>query len=47
MEKIVVHKGGVGEFGKTRHPRNVKFDKVLEKCFSGAGNSRFSEVWNL
>jgi hypothetical protein len=28
----------VGEFRKTRHPRNVKFDKVLETCFSGAGN---------
>jgi hypothetical protein len=37
----------VGEFRKTRHPRNVKFDKVLETCFSGAGNSRFSEVRNL
>jgi hypothetical protein len=37
----------VGEFRKTRHPRNVKFDKVLETCFSGAGNSRFSEAWNL
>jgi hypothetical protein len=31
----------VGEFRKTRHPRNVKFDKVLETCFSGTGNSRF------
>jgi hypothetical protein len=40
-------KFGVGEFRKTRHPRNVKFDKVLETCFSGAGNSRFSEAWNL
>jgi hypothetical protein len=38
---------GVGEFRKTRHPRNVKFDKVLKTCFSGAGNSRFSEAWNL
>jgi hypothetical protein len=37
----------VGEFRKTRHPRNVKFDKVLETCFSGTGNSRFSEAWNL
>jgi hypothetical protein len=37
----------VGEFMKTRHPRNVKFDKVLETYFSGAGNSRFSEVRNL
>jgi hypothetical protein len=23
----------VGEFRKTRHPRNVKLDKVLETCF--------------
>jgi hypothetical protein len=38
---------GVGEFRKTRHPRNVKFDKILETCFSGAGNSRFSEARNL
>jgi hypothetical protein len=37
----------VGEFRKTRHPRNVKFNKVLEVCFSGAGNSRISEAWNL
>jgi hypothetical protein len=37
----------VAEFRKTRHPRNVKFDKVLETCFSGVGNSRFSEAWNL
>jgi hypothetical protein len=37
----------VGEFRKTRHPRNVKSDKVLETCFSGAGNSRFSEAWDL
>jgi hypothetical protein len=36
----------VGEFRKTRHPRNVKFDKVLDTCFSGAVNSRFSEAWN-
>jgi hypothetical protein len=40
-------KEGVGEFRKTRHPRNVEFNKVLETCFSGAGNSRFSEAWNL
>jgi hypothetical protein len=39
--------GAVGEFRKTRHPRNVKFDKVLETCFSGAGISRFSEAGNL
>jgi hypothetical protein len=37
----------VGEFRKTRHPRNVKLDKVLEAYFSGAGNSRFSGAWNL
>jgi hypothetical protein len=37
----------VGEFRKTRHPRNVKLNKVLKVCFSGAGNSRFSEAWNL
>jgi hypothetical protein len=37
----------VGEFRKTRHPRNVKSDKVLKTCFSGVGNSRFSEAWNL
>jgi hypothetical protein len=37
----------VGEFRKTRHPRNVKLNKVLEVCFSGAGNSRISEAWNL
>jgi hypothetical protein len=40
-------KSDVGEFRKTRHPRNVEFNKVLETCFSGAGNSRFSEAWNL
>jgi hypothetical protein len=38
---------GVGEFRKTRHPRNVKFNKVLKACFSGAGDLRFSEAWNL
>jgi hypothetical protein len=37
----------VGEFRKTRHPRNVEFNEVLKACFSGAGNSRFSEAWNL
>jgi hypothetical protein len=37
----------VGEFRKTRHPRNVKFDKVLETCFLGTGNSWFPEAWNL
>jgi hypothetical protein len=40
-------KQSVGEFRKTRHPRNVEFNKVLEACFSGAGISRFSEAWNL
>jgi hypothetical protein len=39
--------GVVGEFRKTRHPRNVEFNEVLKACFSGAGNSRFSEVWDL
>jgi cytochrome P450 len=37
----------VGEFRKTRHPRNVELNKVLKACFSVAGNSRFSEAWNL
>jgi hypothetical protein len=37
----------VGEFSETRHPRNIEFNKVLEACFSGAGNSRLSESWNL
>jgi hypothetical protein len=37
----------VEEFRKTRHPRNAKFDKVLETCFSRTRNSRFSEAWNL
>jgi hypothetical protein len=37
----------VGEFRKTRHPRNVELNEVLKVCFSGAGNSRFSEAWNL
>jgi hypothetical protein len=37
----------VGEFRKTRHPRNAKFDEVLETCFSGTGNSWFSKAWNL
>jgi hypothetical protein len=37
----------VGEFSKTRHPRNVEFNKVLEACFSGAVNSRLSGSWNL
>jgi hypothetical protein len=37
----------VGEFRKTRHPRNVKLNKVPKVCFSGAGDSRFSETWNL
>jgi hypothetical protein len=38
---------GVGEFRKTRHPRNVELNKVLKACFSGIGNSRSSEAWNL
>jgi hypothetical protein len=40
-------KPAVGEFSKTRHPRNAEFNKVLEACFSEAGNSRLSESWNL
>jgi hypothetical protein len=40
-------RASVGEFRKTRHPRNVNFDEVLEMCFSGTGNSRFSGAWNL
>jgi hypothetical protein len=44
---ILQKKTHVGEFRKTRHPRNVKFNKALETCFSGAGNSRFPEAWNL
>jgi hypothetical protein len=44
---IVVDDDVVGEFRKTRHPRNVKLNKVLKACFSGARNSRFSEAWNL
>jgi hypothetical protein len=34
----------VGEFRKTRHPRNIEFNKVLEICFSGAGHSQFSGI---
>jgi hypothetical protein len=37
----------VGEFRKTRHPQNVEFNGILKVCFLGAGNSRFSEVWDL
>jgi hypothetical protein len=37
----------VGEFRKTRHPRNVELNEVFKACFSGAGNSRFSEIWDL
>jgi hypothetical protein len=37
----------VGEFRKTRHPRNFEFNGVLEICFSRAGNSRFSGVRDL
>jgi hypothetical protein len=44
---LLVVKVYVGEFRKTRHPRNVEFNEVLKACFSGAGNSRFSEVWDL
>jgi hypothetical protein len=38
---------GVGEFRKTRHPRNIKFDEILEICFSGTENSWISGAWNL
>jgi hypothetical protein len=34
----------VGEFRKTRHPRNIEFNEILEICFSGAGHSRFSGI---
>jgi hypothetical protein len=37
----------VGEFRKTRHPRNVEFNEVLEICFSGARHLRFSGISNL
>jgi hypothetical protein len=43
----IMHLVSVGESRKTRHPRNVELNKVLKACFSGAGNSRFSEAWNL
>jgi hypothetical protein len=29
----------VGEFRKTRHPRNVELNGILKVCFSGARNS--------
>jgi hypothetical protein len=44
---VIIVQATVGEFSKTRHPRNVEFNKVLEACFSGVGNSRLSESWNL
>jgi hypothetical protein len=31
----------VGEFRKTRHPRNIEFNKVLEICFSGSQTCGF------
>jgi hypothetical protein len=34
---------GVGEFRKTRHPRNIEFNEVLEICFSGEGIYDFQE----
>jgi hypothetical protein len=37
----------VGEFRKTRHPRNVEFNEVLEICFSGARHMRFSGILGL
>jgi hypothetical protein len=46
-ELFKLYEVNVGEFRKTRHPRDVELNKVLKVCFSGAGNSRFSEAWNL
>jgi hypothetical protein len=37
----------LGNSGKPVTLETLGFDKVLEACFSGTGNSRFSEVWNL
>jgi hypothetical protein len=37
----------VGEFRKTRHPRNVESNEVREICFSGAKHWRFSGILNL
>jgi hypothetical protein len=37
----------LGNSGKPVTLETLGFDKVLETCFSGTGNSRFSEVWNL
>jgi hypothetical protein len=34
---------GVGELRKIRHPRNVKFDKVLETCFQEQETHDFRE----
>jgi hypothetical protein len=47
LDPKMVARVSLGEFRKTRHPRNVEFNEVLEICFSGAGNSRFSGIWNL
>jgi hypothetical protein len=35
----------VGEFRKTRHPRNIEFNKVLEICFPGPQTCGFQESW--
>jgi hypothetical protein len=35
----------VGEFRKTRHPRNIEFNKVLKICFSGSRTCDFQESW--
>jgi hypothetical protein len=43
----IKHLPAVGKFWKTRHPRNIKFNEVLEICFSGAGHSRFSGILDL
>jgi hypothetical protein len=37
----------VGEFRKTRHPRNVEFNQILKMCFSGAKHSRFLGILDL
>jgi hypothetical protein len=37
----------LGNSGKLVTLETLGLDKVLETCFSGTGNSRFSEAWNL
>jgi hypothetical protein len=36
----------VGEFWKTRHPRNVEVNEICDASFQGAKNTRRSRVWN-